>query len=57
MYTYVYTNRCLTSITGPVEKGTLLQKDLTRQLNNNQIENTLGSPATNNTWYINVTTI
>ena len=57
MYTYVYTNRYLTSITRPVEKGKLLQKDLTQQLNNNKIEHTLGSPATNNTWYVNVTTI
>ena len=56
MYTHVYTNRCLTSITGHVEKGTLLQKELTWQLNN-KIENTFGSPATNNTCYINVTTI
>ena len=57
MYTYVYTNRCLTSVTGPVEKGELLQKDLTWQLNSNKLENTSGSPATNNTWYINATTI
>ena len=57
MYTYVYTRRCLTSKTGPVEKGTLLQKDLTWQLNNNKIDNIFDSPATNNTWYINVTKI
>ena len=50
MYTYVYTNRCFNGVTGPGEKGTLLQKesDMTWGLNNsNKIENTFGSPATN----------
>ena len=51
MYTCVYTSRCFSTVTGPGEKGTLLQKesDMTWQLNNNKIENTFSSPATNNT--------